>query len=84
MAAIAPAPAANSTSESVASDKANSALMRGIATAQAPMANPLAKKMAVTPMRARRRPGASVPAVVEAAVMGAGASPLSRRERGRG
>ena len=60
MAAIAPAPAANSTSESVASDRPNSALTSGIATAQAPMANPRAKKIAVTPMRARTRLGASV------------------------
>ncbi len=59
MAAIAPAPAANSTSESVASVRPNSALTRGIATAQEPMANPLAKKIAVTPMRARIRVGSS-------------------------
>ncbi len=59
MAAIAPAPAANSTSDSVASDRPNSALTSGMATAHAPMANPSAKKIAVTPTRARTRPGAS-------------------------
>ena len=69
MAAIAPAPAANSTSESDASDRSNSAFISGIATAQAPMAKPRAKKIAVTPMRARITCSRSVSTVVGALVI---------------
>ena len=56
MAARPPAPAARSTIERLASERPNSALISGIATAHAPMQRPLAKKIAVTPARARTRP----------------------------
>ena len=51
--------AANSVSERITSNRPNSALTSGIATAHAPTANPAAKKIAVTPMHARIRLGAS-------------------------
>src|ERR1700722_17987528 len=60
-----PTAAANSTIERRASVRPKSVLISGIATAHAPMQRPLAKKIAVTPPRARTRPFARAESIVE-------------------
>src|ERR1700722_10149537 len=60
-----PTAAANSTIERRASVRPKSVLISGIATAHAPMQRPLAKKIAVTPPRARTRPFARAGSIVE-------------------
>jgi hypothetical protein len=59
-----PTAAAKSTIERRASVRPKSALISGIATAHAPMQRPLAKKIAVTPARARTTPFARAGSIV--------------------